>query len=1381
MRQALHKVLVLWDLGYLREALGQFRQHAEAALTRLCNARAEDLAPQLSRGQTAKVVERLYEERGVLPARVALHLHTMLAWGNYASHHQRRAHHARPSDLALLLGIAVELEGWVAAELGEASIFVEDADHDQSAARVADDSAAQGLDIEVARAFVREAGGAEQVRSAGYKLGAPQLGVELYWRVPARGGEARAAGSSEATPYRGLAPFEPEDAASFIGREALTARVVESVDTKRLTLLSGASGAGKTSLLRAGLVPALLELDAGVLLVSEASARSLRIVDAVLERWGSRALVVIFDQLERALLAEVDADLRRELLAHVLRIGEPRPTFSEAPSEGPPPADRTAMARRVVVSIREDFVGRLLRETRAVDERRAAIVHRGDAFIAVEPLDAEATREAIVRPLQGSGVRFDEALVERLLRELSEERGITPARLQIVCGRLWAAARHAERARIDEALYDELGGAERIFGGYLDEVLATERYDGRLLDADVERRDLARAVLRAMTGSEARRWVDLGALWSTLPPSTRADELELRGVLDQLIADRVVVSRGAPAGTLLYSLVHDQLVSVVRAFTSATELELSQAQELVERGLRAYGEHGELLVGRPLRLVERRVLDMPREQRTRARPLLVASLRARRVRRAGVGLLVLIALAGLSFGVVQLRRAVVQRDRAVAVADEGVLLRARLEMDRDPTLAVAWLRNLARPSSAVGVRTLLEEARRRGVAQVLSGHEALVTACAFVRGGGALLSASRDRTLRLWSLAALGAGARGLGRAPAVWRGHKDFVSAMAVSPDGALVASGSWDNTIRLWSLPGGRTVATLRGHGTWVYGLAFSPDGKVLVSVGVDGLRRWDVARRALIDKTPIRAHAGEVVAVAYSPRGDLFATASLDGSAMVYDAKRGVRLEPALLGHKKSVYGVTFSPDGRLLATASLDGAVRLYDSAARGAPIAELGRHADGALAVAFSPSGRRLASAGADKLVRLYDVARRAPVGPPLRGHLGFVRALAFSPDGKRLASASRDHTLRVWDLAARRGGALRLRGHSQHVQALSFSPDGKRLASASRDGTVRRFSVRKRRARGAPIEHGSAVYALAYAPDGRALASASEDGRVRLFALGSTVLSGGGSTAAAAAAAATPRALTLGRSGSARYCLAFSPDGRRVAAGGEDGTIALYDREAARADGPALIGHSNAVFACSFSPDGKTLASAGRDGTVLLWHARASARRDQARYRLTPALYQSREAIYALRFSPDGRLLASGGGDATIRLFDVAQRAESGRPLTGHRHWVLSVAFSPDGRTLASGSSDATVRLWELSRRRALGAPLRGHTDWVYAVAFSPDGHTLASGSGDRTIWLWQLARSSLSSLRRSIDTLTNLHVGIDGHVAVQGYGLGRRVRSAAP
>ncbi|GHA14776.1 AAA family ATPase [Streptomyces echinoruber] len=1151
-------------------------------------------------------------------------------------------------------------------------------------------------------------------------------------------------------PYRGLAPYRQQDARWFFGRErstrALLAQLRAAERGGGLVMLVGASGAGKSSLLNAGLVPALqdgapgdrdgrparavLQLVPGADPLAALTARIPGLA-AALTAAEDEAATVVREALA-AWARHRDRDARPAHPLEPTRPAEPtakpldpahtadptRPTAPTLPSEPSPPTRPILIvdqfeetftlcpdeaARRTFVRILhaacspaapgEEPPALVVLGVRADfydqclthPELADALQHR---HMVLGPLTTAELREAVTGPAKAVGLELEPGLAELIVKEVGADgpRGAHDAGvLPLLSHALLATWQRRKGGRLTLAGY-------RAAGGIQGAVAASAERAWSELDPAARRaaRVLLLRLVRVAEDTQAtrRRATRRQLARESADPDKTEESLEalVRARLVTLDADTVEITHEAllTAWPRLREWIEEDRAGNL----------LRQRLEEDSRAWQTSGRDSSLLYrGSRLEQAHAWARSAGHAFLTRgAVDFLAASLRLRRrtvwLSRAAVAALVVLALVAAGAAVVAWR----QRDDAVF---EQVVAEADRVQYTDPSLSAQLdlVAHRLRPGDA-GARSRLLSIVNAPLATPLSGHTGAVYLTSFSPGGRLLATASYDRTVRLWNVADP-TRPRPLGRP---LTGHTSWVSTALFSPDGHTLASASDDGTIRLWDVrrpdrprPLG---APLTGHDGTLYLLAFRPDGRILASAGENRtVRLWDVR-----------------------------------------DPRRPVPLG-VLTGHTAAVRSVAFSPDGRTLATGGDDNTVRLWNVADPRRP-ARLGTpltgHTDTVHSVAFSPDGRTLATGSADDTIRLWNVAdprRPARLGTPLTGHTGPVWSVAFSPDGRLLAAGSADSTASLWHVAdpahpSQIGEPLA--GSSGEMYAVGFSPDGRTLATGSGDSKVRLWSV--------PASDMTGRTG-AFRPDGRVLATAARDGRVRLWNV---------RTPGRPVALSAP---FMPGDGSERS-LAFSSDGHTLAVLTANRAVYLWDvTDPARPvrHGPPLTLRTRFMGprALAFGPDGRTLATAYDDRTIQLWDVG-----DPAHVvRLGRPLTGHRGYVNALTFGPDGRTLISGSADHTIRLWDITDRRHAtllGTPLNGHTGPVNALAVSPDGRTLASGSDDDTVRLWNIAdpRRPArLGHPLTGHTEAVVSVTFSRDGRTLASGGNDNTVRLWNVAR----------------------------------------
>ncbi|MFF4121206.1 hypothetical protein ACFY0P_48500 [Streptomyces sp. NPDC001714] len=1136
---------------------------------------------------------------------------------------------------------------------------------------------------------------------------------EARWRQAAAeaAAEPRTDEENDEPPYRGLARFEPGDADLFFGRDELADRLLELTRIRRFTAVFGPSGSGKSSLLRAGLIPRLRT--PGPTGPQPAALRVLTPGEHPLRTHEERLIPkdadgdtwLIVDQFEELYTLCTDQAERNKFIDGLLTSGDPTSRL------------------HVVIAVRADFLGHCA-------EHPGLTAALQDGTVLAGPMSRDELREAIVKPAQSGGTIVERALTTRILDEVDGEPGALPM--------MSHALRETWRRRKGRALtvetYEAAGGLHGAIARTAEDLYTALT----VAQADLARRILLRLITPGFGTADTRR------------PTPRA-ELELGDPNDATtVLERLTRARLLTLDDGAVDLAHEALITAwprLRGWIDAERdrLRLHRQLTAAATGWDDVGrDSGALYRGTRLAAAEE---AFPAADRSRyltglEQAFLAASVdarlreqraAARTTRRlqsliAALSVLALIAVGAAVTAFQQRTTAHRQRDTAVSrqITTEADQLRGTEvpPENQDVSLAAQLDITAYRLRRSPQTYTRLINAANTPLSGTVHGASAAVYQVGYSPDGQVLGSVGSDDRIRLWD-------ARDSAHPQRV--GPALPGTTMAFSPRGHLLATAAQGDTNAAWlwdvtdpARPRQLGSPFNTAHGVGTVALTFSPDGQTLATATDENkVQLWDI-RAPAHPRTTGRPLPGTTVA--FSPRGHLLAAADDDYTLRLWDTRHPDH--PRRIGHRFSsdAMSIAFSPDGSTLATVSDTNTVALWNVRNPSKTLridTPLSDDATGMDAM-FSPDGNILALAQEDA-VRLWNITN--PLDPVLLGRpLGHSKqtafSMAFSPDSRHLAMGN-DDKLQIWTLPFTK---LTHFSSSEMV----FSPDGHMLVTGGEDGVLRLWDMREpadpRRVVNAAMVPEDQSEALAFSPAGPVLASATEDGTLRLWDV---------------TAPLTPTPLTpplpaptgIGE-------LTISSDGHTLVAvitGHLTDDSAdrvqlwdLHDLAHPRRLPGFLSGLSDGVIDhLAFSPHGHTLAVTGDTGASL-WDLG-----DPAHPRRISRSFQGSSPL----FSPDGRLLAMGNAEdgSHVRLWDLRDPAHPRDVGAALGTTAVTAAFSPDGHVLATAADDDTWRLWDITgdHLRPLTDPLRVAATGIQSLAFSPDGHTLLTGGQSATLF-WE-------------------------------------------
>lgn len=1173
-------------------------------------------------------------------------------------------------------------------------------------------------------------------------------------------------------PYKGLRAFQQSDSSDFFGREALTKTLVsrltaDNTDYRFLAVI-GPSGSGKSSVVRAGLIPALRggalpgsgnwfykEVIPGTRPLDEISEALVQValnpvtpetlalvgtdlvkaVNQVLPPDNSE-LVIVIDQFEEIFTLLENEDQRGQIMDLIMSaISDPNSRV------------------RIVITMRADFYDRPLLYPRFGDliKRRTEIVL---------PLSVEELRRAIVSPAENVGVYPDDDLVTAIVEDVGEQPGALPL-LQYALTELYE--RRVGRRMVKSA-YLESGG---VLGSL------ARRADELYQELDTPAKEITRQLfLRLVTLGEGtedtRRRVQRSELLSLTPDLAVLDKvLDSFGKYRLLTFDRDPTTRDTTV-----EVAHEALIRTwtrLREWLSASREDLRTQRRLMSSAgdwLTAKKDDSYLADGSRLTQFEnlrnegavalnrdeaeyldaslrhraerleqeekrrQRELDLARESADKSQKLAEAArvneLRekrnARRLRR-GVYLLFIMLFAAVGAMIYGFNQAVIASN-AQASAEQSLARSETLRLATESSrllgsgsnaelAALLALHSIRGQYSTQGDAALTETSSFAFAERLIEGHDNSITSTVYSGDGRYLLTGSSDKTAKLWDART--------GTLVRTFSGHTDTIINVAFSPDSRQVATGSFDKSVRIWETETGKQIHELRGTEFRVRSLAWSPDGQyVAAGTGDWTIWMWNASTGALVRQFD-KIHGDFIIGIAFSPDSKTIVTGSGDNTAKLWDVETGEVLRTLGIagnadtrnGHTNFIKSVQFSPDGKYVLTGSLDRTARLWESAT-GNQIVQFNGHTDEVYSAVFSSNGAQVLTASADRTARLWTYKIDSSQGEEIdrfANHTRAVQAATFAPDSVHIATVSDDRTIRLWNVNAQRS-TQSFTGHTGAIIAVAYSPDGKFFFTGSTDKTGILWDVATDKQIYTFTRHretSGAIVSAAFSPDGKFILTGGDDKIGWLL----------NATTGNAIQSFTDFDDWVGQVG-------FSRDGKQLIFACKDGTVQVYDAQTykliIKLDVGSKAEKRYGVYGVVFTPDGKRAITGDENGGVIEWDLTTGQQVGQ--------FVGHTGSLYRIAISPDGKSLLTSAADGTVRAWDLATR-EQRFLLEGHAGGA-PIAYSPDGQLILTGGYQGAAALWQASDGRSV-RPIYGNLGGVAAVTFSPDSRFVLTGSNDST------------------------------------------------
>jgi len=1155
------------------------------------------------------------------------------------------------------------------------------------------------------------------------------------------------------SPYKGLQSFTETDKDLFYGRERVINDLIQKISKNNLVVVTGASGTGKSSVVKAGLIPALRQLGYDILPVIQPGITPVEFLKKVLRESNFyydehpftrdkysisnhitlHKTVLVIDQFEELITQFKEKDRNRFI--HILK------KHFEANQEN---------LLKIILTVRADFEPQL--------KSTELEPYWPNARYPLPPLTTGELREIIVKPIVQVVMEFEPLeLVDRIIEEVIQAPGTLPL-LSFTLDELFQS--YISSGRTDRALHEE---DYKKLGGVIGALYTTAENLYKALDRS--RQETLHKIMLRMVSIEGSEPARKKILMDELIFSKAEENKRVEDIIDKLLKARLVIKDNAENNQNYVEPVHDALINswvYQRGWLNDDGKEIILLQNRLGAAIKddSIGK-GNLWHNHP-RLDQLEKESKSQDSWLNQKEVIFVKdsirFKKRKKNRAWtIAISVIVILFALSiFAFFKAKEA--RKEARIAQANSYITqAQAKLNqhpsiplrlaerayyLDNNPTVqrvlstAAAYTLehplynlNLQHPHhvndatfSPSGDRILTASSDKTARLWDLNGHtlvtfkhEKEVGSCEFSPSGDKILTVSRDNSAHLWDLHG-----RLLKKLPHPW-----IVTSGQFSPDGRLILTTCEENPAALWNWEG-HLLGNFDPQEVVTYA-AFSPDSLMVLTVSDDNRAKlWNTKGDVLaqFDK-----HRDLFTSAQFSPDGTKILTTSRYTPAKLWDLAGNICTE--FTAYRDYVSFARFSPDGTAILMAYTDGTAKIWDF--QGNLLGSL-KHNDKITSVSFSPNGDFILTASLDKTAKMWNLSGNLVYTFDM--HTETVNSAVFSPDGNKILTASKDFSAKLWDLRDQLIDEFTC--FTNEVTFADFSPDGKTILAVSRDNIVRVLDLHHKH-EVVMNKHTWGINTASFSPNGNLILTSSIDNTAKLWNKRGELLH------------------DLNLHTDNVNSAAFSPDGKKILTASFDGTAKIWDL-----DGHLLInlaGHQKALTSAEFSPDGQKIITASYDKTARLWDLKGNC--------LNVFKYHS-FTVESAHFSPDNTMILTVSVTALLWNLKGRPLAEFDSKIDPNNRKDIQIDFgvgaaffSPDSSRILTVTKDHTTKLWNVKGR--LKSRFNAHTDNINYAEFSPDGTLIITASKDKTAKLWDLDGNMLANFVKHKDEVNSAVFSPDG------------------